>query len=230
MSTPRQKALRAGAAVVLPRLPQLVPGLTQTFVYEALDKAITGIGPLQPAAATAAQRVTDHHGDTAAAITAIIQRHSRYAAVQGFLTNIGGLAAMTFTVPANITGLALLQSRMVAAIAHIRGYELDQPSVRHAVLLSLLGEDGVRKLLIRGVITARPFFVATSTPDVTEETEISLQVANELINRIAGKRLVTTAARRTPIVGGVVGASADSYRTYQIGRYAAHELRPVKRR
>jgi hypothetical protein len=33
-----------------------------------------------------------------------------------------------------------------------------------------------------------------------------------------------------PIVGGVVGASADAYATWQIGRYADRELLPRSRR
>jgi hypothetical protein len=36
----------------------------------------------------------------------VIENHVRYAGAQGFATNLGGLATMAFTVPANISGLA----------------------------------------------------------------------------------------------------------------------------
>jgi len=47
---------------------------------------------------------------------------------------------------------------------------------------------------------------------------------------VAGKRVATTVARRVPVVGGMVGASADAYATWQIGRYADRELRPRRLR
>ena len=53
---------------------------------------------------------------------------------------------MAFTVPTNITGLALIQCRMVAGIVHLRGYDLDEPRVRAAILASVLGEEKILKL------------------------------------------------------------------------------------
>ena len=41
---------------------------------------------------------------------------------------------VAITIPANITGLALIQCRMIAGIAHLRGYDLDDPRVRNAIL------------------------------------------------------------------------------------------------
>ncbi len=38
--------------------------------------------------------------------------------------------------------------------------------------------------------------------------------------------MVTAIGRRVPVVGGVVGAGADAYVTWQVGRYADRELRP----
>jgi hypothetical protein len=36
--------------------------------------------------------------------------------------------------------------------------------------------------------------------------------------------MAATVSRRVPVVGGLVGASADAYATWQIGRYADREL------
>ena len=59
---------------------------------------------------------------------------------------------------------------------------------------------------------------------------ISAEVASDLIAKVAGKRLATTVGRRVPVVGGVVGAGADGYATWRIGRYADRELLPLARR
>ena len=58
---------------------------------------------------------------------------------------------------------------------------------------------------------------------------ISAVVASDIIARVAGKRLATTVGRRVPVVGGVVGAGADGYATWKIGRYADRELLPRTR-
>jgi hypothetical protein len=55
---------------------------------------------------------------------------------------------------------------------------------------------------------------------------MAAEVTSELLTKVAGKRMATTVARRVPVVGGVVGASADAFVTWQVGRYADRELRP----
>jgi hypothetical protein len=50
------------------------------------------------------------------------------------------------------------------------------------------------------------------------------------VTKVAGKRLAGTAGRRIPFVGGFIGAGADGYATWQIGRYADRELLPLARR
>jgi uncharacterized protein (DUF697 family) len=154
----------------------------------------------------------------------------RLAAAEGFLTNLGGLVTMTVTVPANITGLALLQSRMVAGIAHLRGYDLDDPRTRDAILAGLLGEDRVDTLIRKKRIPGTPMAIATApVHDPQLDTLMATEVAAELVTRVAGKRLATTLGRRVPVVGGMIGASADAFSTWQIGRYMGRELLPRRR-
>ena len=62
--------------------------------------------------------------------------------------------------------------------------------------------------------------------DPTLDGTISAVVATDIITRVAGKRLATTVGRRVPVIGGVVGAGADGFATWKIGRYADRELLP----
>ncbi len=91
------------------KLAELAPGVTAAFVREALHRAIHGVGPLPPAAAAADKQLKEQKGDVDRAVHEVIENHVRYAGAQGFLTNLGGLATMAYMVPANITGLALVQ-------------------------------------------------------------------------------------------------------------------------
>ena len=210
-----------------PRVTGLAPGMTTSFVREALHRAIKGVGPLPPAADAADAQLREQHGDRDKAVHEVIENHVRYAGAQGFLTNLGGLVTVAVTVPTNITGLALIQCRMVAGIAHLRGYDLDDPKVRNAILLTMLGEDAVDELVERRTVPAPPMALATApVRDPALDTVISQEVASTLINKVLGKRLALTVGRRVPVVGGVVGAGADGYGTWRVGRYADRELLP----
>jgi hypothetical protein len=212
---------------VTPRLTELAPGLTATFVREALHRAIHGIGPLPPAAAAADKQLREQRGHVDKAIHEVIENHVRYAGAQGFLTNLGGLTTMAFTVPTNITGLALVECRMIAGIAHLRGYDLLDPRVRNAILVCLLGDDEVETLVKKKKLPAPPMALATApTHDPELDRIVSSLVASDLITKVAGKRLAITVGRRVPVVGGLVGMGADGYATWRIGRYAERELLP----
>ena len=194
---------------------------------QALTRAIAGVGPLSGAAKAADAQLAEQKGDVERAVHEVIENHVRYAGGQGFLTNIGGLVTAAVTIPANITGLALVQCRMIAGIAHLRGYDLDDPRTRNAILVCLLGEDSVSTLVRKKKLPAPPMALATAPAHDPElDRVISAEVASELITKVAGKRLATTIGRRVPVVGGLVGAGADGYATWQIGRYADRELLP----
>jgi hypothetical protein len=223
-------AKRVGKSLA-PKVTLVAPHITAGFVHQALERAIRGVGPLDGAAIAAEKQRDEANGEDRKAIKELIETHIRFAGAQGFLTNIGGLVTMPVAVPANITGLALIQCRMVAAILHLRGYDLEDKRVRNAILASLVGEDRLLSLIKRKKLPGPPMALATApVHDPQLEIVIANEVAAEMITRIAGKRIVFTVGRRVPIVGGIVGAGADGFATWQIGRYVDREFLPRNRR
>jgi hypothetical protein len=211
---------------VAPRLPRLAPELTASFVREALHRAIHGVGPLPSAAEAADKQLREQHGRVDRAIHEVIENHVRYAGAQGLLTSLGGALTAAVAMPTNITGLALIQARMIAGIAHLRGYDLQDPRVRNAILTCMLGEDRVDALIEKKELPAPPMAIATApVHDPQLDRVLSAEVTSDLISRVAGKRLAITAARKIPLVGGVVGMGADGFATWRVGRYADRELR-----
>jgi uncharacterized protein (DUF697 family) len=208
-----------------PSVHRLAPELTTNFVHEALRRAIHGVGLLPGAASAADKQLAEQHGDVEKAIHEVIENHVRYAGAQGFATNLGGMVTAAITIPANISGLALLQCRMVAGIAHLRGYALADPRVHHAVLGCMLGEETVQTLVRKKKLPAPPMAIATApTHDPHLDQVMAAEVTSELLTRVAGKRVAVTVGRRVPVVGGLFGASADAFATWRIGRYADREL------
>ncbi|UUZ61012.1 EcsC family protein [Nocardioides sp. B-3] len=208
-----------------PKITRAAPGLTTSFVREALNRAIEGVGPLPGAAAAADKQLAEQHGNVERAIHEVIENHVRYAGAQGFLTNVGGPVTAAVAIPANITGLTLVQCRMIAGIAHLRGHDLNDPRVRNAILTTLLGEDSVAKLVKKRKIPAPPMALATAPAhDAGLDKIIRAEVGADLVARVAGKRLAVTVGRRVPVVGGLVGMGADGYATRKVGRYADREI------
>jgi hypothetical protein len=210
---------------LVPRISHAAPGLTTSFVREALNRAIDGVGPLPGAAAAADSQLAEQRGDVDRAIHEVIENHVRYAGAQGFLTNVGGLITAAVAIPANVTGLTLVQCRMIAGIAHLRGHDLDDPRVRNAILTTLLGEDSVAELVRKRKIPAPPMALITApVHDAGLDKVIGAEVAADLFARVAGKRLAVTIGRRVPVVGGIVGMGADGFVTWKVGRYADREI------
>jgi hypothetical protein len=210
---------------IAPRIARAAPDLSSRFVHESMRRAIAGVGPLPAAATYADKLLAKEGGDVERAIHEVIEDHVRYAGMQGFATNLGGLITAAVAIPANITGLALIQCRLVASIAHLRGYDLEDQRVRNAVLACILGEDSVKNLVRRKKLPSTPMGVATApTHDPHLDGVIAAEVTSELVTKVAGKRVATTVGRRIPVMGGVFGAGIDAYSTWQIGRYADREL------
>ncbi|MEJ7634754.1 EcsC family protein [Aeromicrobium sp.] len=218
MGVRRNVAVIAGA--------KLAPAFASNYVRTILDHAIDGLGPLNSAAASADTKLVDHKGDVEEAIRGLVRLHSSLAGVQGFVTNLGGFSTVAVSIPANVVGVTLVQCRLVAGIAHLRGYDLEDPRVRNAILACMLGEDAVKALVKGRRLPSSPMALATSPvhDPVLDET-LSREVTSELVGRTAGRRAVTLIGRRVPLLGGAVGASSDAYATWQIGKFAAEELR-----
>jgi len=222
-----KRMMTAAAASVAPVLIEAAPTLTTGAIRQALHRAIVGVGPLPGAAEAARHLLEEENGSVDAAVRKVIEHHVAFAGTAGFATNLGGLITAPVTVPANITGLALIQCRMVAAIAHLRGYDLDDPRTRTAILLTLLGEDRVNRQVVAKRLPAPPMAVATApVPDPSLDRIAAAEVATELVSRVAGKRMALMAGRRVPVFGGVVGGTADAVATYRVGRYARKEFLP----
>ncbi len=215
---------------MVPDVHKVAPKLNSGFIHTTLRRAITGVGPFPSAAAVAARHLRDNEGVVDDAIKDVVKNHTALAAGEGFLTNLGGLTTAPATIPANIAGLALLQCRMVATIAHLRGYDLEDGRVRNSVLLCVLGEDSVSSLVKKRKVPGRPSVLVTApVHDPELDALIAGEVTSEMISRVLGKKAAGAVVRRVPVAGGVYGASTDAWNTWQVGRYAARELLARKR-
>lgn len=206
------------------RAPEVAGGVLRAILEFAIDGNAT-----IPGAKVSASRSLQSRSEHEAAVDWLLAQHVGLAGAQGLLTNIGGLITLPVALPANLAGLAVVQMRMIAAIAHLRGYNVDDRRVRVALTLLMLGEDEVRKQIAAGKLPSTPMVIATAPVfDPNLDRAISERVFGDLGVKMAGKHVVVQVAKRIPLVGGGVGAAADGYLTYALGQYARREF--VRRR
>jgi hypothetical protein len=207
----------------------VAPQVAGGALRRVLEVAIDGYGRVPGAKATAARQLQRHGGSVDPAIDSVVDFHVRLASAQGFVTNLGGVVALPVAVPANLAGVAVVQTRMVAAIAHLRGYDLDDLRVRTALIMCLLGGEKVAQQIALGVLPTSPMAIATAPMfDATLDRQVAEQVVADLAARIGGKNLALAFTKRIPLLGGGIGAVLDGIATHQIGSYAKGEL--VRRR
>lgn len=204
----------------------VVPAVASGYVRTVLDMAIDGVGPLKPVIETAGAKLAANGGDVEKAVAALVRTHTSLAGLQGFVTNLGGIAIAPATVPANVIGVTLVQCHLVASIAHLRGYDLEDGRVRNAVLAVMMGEDTVMEMIRKKRLPSSPMALATSPVyDPALDDRIAKEVTGELVGRTIGRRALMLAGKKIPLLGGAVGAGADGFGTWQVGRYAQSELK-----
>jgi len=218
------------AEFALTKLPRMTAPMVNSAMVTLIDHAIDGVGQFASAKVVAA-RYLQRRGDSEEAVDAVVRYHQTLAAAQGTVTNIGGGLAMLIGAPANITGLITVQTRMVACIAHLNGYDIDDRRVRTAVAMCLLGEQQLERQIADRRLPSTPLAVATSSVHDPElHTTVADRILRHLLTEAAGKGFVSTIARSTPLIGGGVGGVADWLGTKQVSRCARTQLvsrRPV---
>lgn len=198
------------------RAPEVGGNLLRTL----LETAITGTSTL-PGAKVAAAKHLARRDSVEDALESLVLSHVGLAGAQGFLTSLGGLPTLAVTLPANIAGLAVVQIRLIASVAHLRGYDIESRQVRTAMTLCLMGRDGVQRLVDADVLPTTALAIATAPVfDSSLDQLVSEKVLGELVSRIGGRRASLLFARRVPLLGGGVGATMDGLSTIEIGAYA----------
>jgi|SRR5215211_465429 len=220
-----QEVGRMIARNIAPVVVRMAPQAAGGMLRGVLEIAIDGRGALPSAKAAAVRQLQRNGGSIDDAIESLIDSHVRLASAQGFVTNLGGVAALPITIPANLAGISIVQIRMVAAIAHLRGYDLADNRVRTSLVMCLMGADEVAKHISLGKFPTSPMAVATAPVfDPVLDRMVAEYVVADMAGRVSGKSMAHVFTKRIPIIGGGIGAVVDAIATRNVGEYAKIEL------
>jgi hypothetical protein len=191
----------------------------QSALNWIIEAGVNGFGVLPSARKVAADHCS-RSNDPETAIESIISWRTAYAAGSGFVTGIGGIAAMPITIPAGLLATYALGANTAASVAYMRGYDIDTEQVRTLILMCLIGESAEQILKNAGIAIGTKV-----TQNLLQQIpgkafiEINKRIGFRLITK-AGEKGVINVAKMVPLVGGVVGAGFDATFVNKCGRFA----------
>jgi len=190
-----------------------------------LDTGLDGRGPIRSAARVADAALRDAD-DPERAIETLVRDHLALSAVGGFVTGVGGYVTLPIALSVNVAEFYLVATRMVGAIAVVRGYDLRQPEVRTAVLLTLVASRSDEVLAKEGfgAGTLSRFGLSRMPPGAL--MLVNKAIFFRLLRRV-NKRLFWKLGRGLPLLGGGAGAALDAWMMSRIAGQALVEF-PVR--
>lgn len=187
-----------------------VGGALHTMTESFRDIGLDGALKYSSAGEVARRASKKSRGNEKKAIRRVVRHHRRGVTAVGFLTGLGGVFTLPFLLPANIFEFYVQATRMVGAIAAIRGYDLDDEVVRSRVLAALVGEEsddvlaGIGLGPIAGTATRE---IVKRLPSSASST-VARAIGGRVLRRF-GLTSVRLFGRAIPGLGGVIGAWSD---------------------
>lgn len=174
-----------------------------------LGSMVNGFGILPSAIDIAEDHLKACKGNRAAAIDSVIGWQTAYASGTGFASGLGGIALLPLSLPAGLAASYLLAANTIAAVAYLRGYDLQSDQVRTSVLLCLLGE-GATDILKKGGVKMASKFTQQVISQIPGKVliEINKRVGFRLLTK-AGEKGIINLMKLVPIAGGLVSAGFD---------------------
>lgn len=201
----------------------MAKNLTESAIMSVLDfaydKAVNGVSGMD-SASEIAESYMKSGGSKLDQANSLIRWQNTKAGTSGFLTGLGGIIIMPVTIPANIASVIYVQVRMIAAIAHLGGYDLKDDRVKALVYACLAGNAAKDILKDVGIVVGKKV-VENSIKKIGGETikKINQWIGFRLLTKF-GEKGVINLGKAVPLVGGIVGGTFDSISTNVIGNVA----------
>jgi len=141
---------------------------------------------------------------------------------------LGGLLTLPVSIPANIASVLFVQVRMIAAIAHMAGYDVKDDQVKTMVYACLTG-NAAKEILKEVGIEIGSKLAVNAIKGISGKTitAINQKVGFRLLTKF-GEKGVINLGKAVPLLGGIIGGSVDSYTTNTVGNFARDAFIPSK--
>lgn len=186
-----------------------------------LSAVENGVGPMTGSRSYASDRLQHAEQDVEKAVQRVIRESVVAAGTAGFVTGLGGLVTLPVTLPASITGSLVINARMVGTIAHLRGYDLENPHTQAVLMLTVAGSSAQAAASELGVKVGQKMAVqAIEKLPMKVVHAINKKAGTYLIAKYGTQRSLVTLSKAVPGIGGLVGGGVDATLTRAVGAAA----------
>ncbi len=207
--------------------PQADDGPIHRVIGMLLDIGLDGRGPIR-SASQVADKALREKGSPEKALRAVGRAGTRGGGIGGFVTGVGGFVTLPVALPANVLEFYVQATRMVGAIAQLRGYDLADERIRSAVLLTLVGSRADDVLTKAGMSTGGGRLASLATRGMPPA---AMMIVNKAVGfhlmRGVGVKTLGGLGRGVPFVGGFIGGGLDAWMMKQIADHAMREFPAV---
>lgn len=179
-------------------------------IQRILSIGLDGRGLYKGAAATAQAALRASDGDVERAIDRLARSSVRVAAGGGLITSLGGFVTMPVAIPANLLEFYVTATRTAGAIAVLRGYDINDPTIRTAVLLTLVGSKATDVLSKAGLSLGVGGVAGLASRGLPAAARMVIQKAVGFrLLKMLGEKTLSRFGRAVPLLGGAIGAVVD---------------------
>lgn len=198
--------------------------LTQDQIMQMLgklyDSSIYGIDKISPPISKMADDYLQKHSSVEEAAETFIKYQIAKCTTSGFIAGLGGVITLPVAIPANISSVLYVQTRMICCLAYMGGYDVNSDQVQTLVYACLAGvsiDQFLKKVGIEIGNKVAVKLVKKIPGDVI--IQINKRVGFRLLTKFGTKGIINI-GKALPVVGGVIGGSFDFVETKAIANRA----------
>jgi hypothetical protein len=185
----------------------------------AYDGALHGVAGMRPAQDLAADYM-GQVGTPRAQADTLIRWQTAKAASMSLVAGLGSLVTLPPALPEELASAYFVQLRLIAAIAHMGGYDIRSESVRALAKACMCGTAARAVFAEVGVTLGTKVSDAALHALSTENVAALTQKVGDRLLASAAERGWVSFGRKLPLVGWVVSAAHDASATRQSGDVA----------
>ena len=220
----REEVKQTKSALEAAQDPTTDDGAISKVVDMLLDLGLDGRGPIKSAEQVAQEALTEEK-NVEDAVKAVARGTMLRGGIGGFITGLGGFVTMPIALPVNVLEFYVQATRMVGAIATLRGYDIKDERIRAAVLLTLVGSKSDEVLKKAGMATGGGRLASLAMKNMPPA---AIMVINKAVGfnlmRGVGTKALGKLGRGVPVAGGFVGAGIDGYMMKKMADHAMKEF------
>ena len=191
---------------------------TAKVLNNIYNLAVTGNGSFGNSIQELADEYVERYGRTEKAIDKMVSNQRLKCTATGFVSGLGGLVTLPITIPADLASSLYIEIRMIAAVAAIRGYDINSDEVKTLVYLCIVGNSVGDVLKQAGLKSLTNYSAKVLIPKISNAiaAKVAENVGNKLLLKTSTK-VLPKLGKLVPVIGGVV---SGAYNYAEVSAYA----------